>query len=152
MKNVIVKTVFCLFALSICSFQWSESAFSDMFQTALDIDNIRVHLAKNEDGRTAPLTLITNGLAPTDLVIEIDGQRVAVQSSRDELAAATTSILELTELKVKGRKSILTFKYGEKTMKIRLKKEDKEWTAKIATIKYKNTFETTTVTTSEKHF
>ncbi|MEM1122690.1 MAG: hypothetical protein AAGJ18_19760 [Bacteroidota bacterium] len=152
MKNLIIKTVFCLFALSICSFQLPETAFSNILQTALDIDNIKVHLAKNEDGKIAPLTLITNGLAPTNLAIEIDNQPVTVQATVNQAIAGNASVLELTELKVKERKSILTFKYGKKTMKIRLKKEQHYWIPKIATIKYKNTFETTTVTSSEIHF
>ena len=154
MKNLIIKSAFLLFAFTICSFQSPKPTLQEIFQTALDIEQLEDHLAKNSAGEILPLTIISNDYLPTNMDLNFGGNKVLIQSTLTDQLADDTSVLELTEIKMKGKKSYLAFKYGEKTIKIRLKKDQNEWVAKTISVKWKNGFDTSFVssTTEVKHF
>lgn len=153
MKNLIIKSAFLLLTCTIYSFQSAtQPTLQEIFQTALNIETLEEHLAKNSAGETLPLTLVSNDYIPTHLNLDFAGHKVFIQSNLENVSAKAVSILELTEIKRKGKKTHLAFKYGEKTIKIRLKKEDNIWIAKTISLKWKNGFETKLVTSEEKHF
>lgn len=149
-KNLVINSTFLLFALTICSFQTPNPTVQEIFQEALNIEGLAPHLAKGDDGKILPLTIATNGLLSENIDLSLNGEMVAVinLATKNE----TTSILNLKEIKMKGKKSILLFQYGEKSIKIRLKKEGNDWVAKMITVKWKNGFETEIVSSSETHF
>lgn len=145
MKNLALKFALLLFAGTICSFQSPNPTLQDIFQTALDIKAFEEHLAKNNEGELLPLTLISNDYISTDIPLNFAGNKVLIKSSKNEELVSNHSILELTEIKMKGKKSHLTFKHQDKTIKVRLKKEENVWIAKTVTIKWKNRIDTSFV-------
>ena len=148
MKNLVINSLFVLFALTICSFQAPNPTLQEVFQEALNIEALANHLAKDSDGEILPLTLATNGLLPEKIHLSLAGKVVSIINSNTE----TGSILDLKEIKMKGKKSYLAFQYDEKTIKIRLKKEAGVWVAKTINVKWKNGINFQTISTSEKHF
>ena len=152
MKNLIVKFAFILFAGTICSFQSPKPTIQEVFQTALDINILEEHFNKNNEGDLLPLTLISNDYIASNMPLNFAGNKVDVTANLTDKVGKNLSILELTEIKMKGKKSRLTFKYEDKTIKIRLKKEGKEWTAKTVSVKWKNGFDTQIVSTGVEHF
>lgn len=152
MKNLVLKFAFLIFAGTLCSFQSPKPSIQDIFQTALDLKVLEEHLAKNNEGELLPLTLISNNYIGTDIPLNFAGKKVVIKSNLPEAVAVNQTILELTEIKMKGKKSHLTFKYAEKTIKVRLRKEENTWTAKTVTVKWKNGFDTQFVSVEEKRF
>jgi len=147
MKNLtidfLVRSIaLLLFAGTICSFQAPKPTLQDIFQTALDVKVLESHFAKNNDGELLPLTLISNDYIAKNIPLNFAGNKVHIQSNLEEKANDNLSVLELTEIKMKGKKSILAFKYADKTIKIKLKKEGKEWIAKTISVRWKNRIET----------
>ena len=151
MKNLVFNGTFLLFALTICSFQAPNPTVQEIFQEALNIETLAEHLIKDEDGNLLPLTISTNSLLSEKMNLSLHGKMVSIIDNATN-TATTASILDLTEVKMKGKKSMLAFQYGEKTIKIRLKKEADDWVAKTISIKWKNGLTFKTVSTSEEHF
>lgn len=152
MKNLVIRFSFLLFALTICSFQTPNPTVQEIFQEALNIEELANHLAKDENGKILPLTMATNGLLSERINLSIAGKIVSMVTTNSNIEPATSSVLDLKEIKMKGRKSFLAFKYGEKTIKIRLKKEAGDWVAKTIYVKWKNGITFKTVSVSEEHF
>ena len=152
MKNLVFKVVFCLFALTICSFQAPKPTVQEIFQEALNIKSLAEHLAKDANGEMLPLTIVTNGLLSEKIKLSMNGKVIAIVPTNTNNEFDTNSILDLKELKMKGKKSYLVFKYGDKNIKIRLKQEDGNWTAKTISVKWKKGMTFKTVSTSEEHF
>lgn len=150
-KNLVIHCTFLLFALTLCSFQGNNPTVQEIFQEALNIETLTAHLAKDIDGEILPLTIATNGLLSEHIQLSLNGKMVAIVNNPTN-KAETTSILDLKEIKMKGKKSFLLFQYGEKSIKIRLKKEAGDWVAKMITVKWKNGFDTKIVASSETHF
>ncbi|GEM_PF-4572021 len=150
-KKLVINSTFFLFALTLCSFQASNPTVQEIFQEALNIEALVPHLAKDVDGEILPLTIATNGLLSENIHLSLNGKMVAVVSNSTN-SEATVSILDLKEIKMKGKKSTLLFQYGEKSIKIKLKKEAGDWVAKMISVKWKNGFETKIVSSSETHF
>ncbi len=151
MKNLIVSGALLLFAFSICSFQSPNPTIQEIFQEALNIETLTTHLAKDMEGNLLPLTIATNGLLSESINLSLHGKMVSIVNTPTD-KKITNSILDLKEIKMKGKKSFLAFQYGEKKIKIRLKKEAGDWTAKMITVKSKNGFESKMVSSSETHF
>jgi len=62
----------------------------------------------------------------------------------DQLATPSsnnTNVLELTSITQKGEKAKLTFKFGNKKIKIRLKQIEGEWISRTISIKSKNSID-----------
>lgn len=152
MKNLIINGTLILFALTICSFQTPNPTIQEIFQEALNIEALSAHLAKDKDGKILPLTLATNGLLSKKIQLSLNDKAVAIVNNATNIATRTASILELKEMKMKGKKSYLAFQYGEKMIKVKLKKEAGDWVAKTISVKWKKGFTIQTVTVSEKHF
>ncbi len=142
MKNLILKFALLLFAGTICSFQASTPTLQDIFQAALNIEILEEHFTKNNNGELLPLTLVSNDYIAKDMALNFAGKKVLIQSSIDKISTKKESVLELTEIKMKGKKAQLSFKYGEKTIKVRLKKKGSDWISKTVSLKWKNGFET----------
>lgn len=150
-KKLVINGAFLLFALTFCSFEAPNPTVQEIFQEALSIEALAPHLIKDADGKLLPLTIATNGLLSENINLSLNGKMVAVVNTSSNLEAAS-SVLDLKEIKMKGKKSILFFQYGEKTIKVRLKKEAGDWVAKMIMVKWKNGFETKIVSSSETHF
>lgn len=150
-KKLVINSTFLLFALTLCSFQANNPTVEEIFQEALNIEMLATHLAKDANGELLPLTIATNGLLSQNIQLSLNGKMVSVvNTTTDE--GAVVSILDLKEIKMKGKKSFLLFQYGKKKIKVRLKKEAGGWVAKTISIKWKNGFDVQTVSVSEKHF
>jgi len=152
MKNLVINSLFVLFALSICSFQAPNPTVQEIFQEALNIEELANHLAKDTNGSILPLTLVTNGLLSEDIELSLNGKIISVVDNTTDSQEESASILQLKEMKMKGKKSYLVFQYEEKSIKIRLKQDDGDWVAKTINVKWKNGINFQTVSTSEKHF
>jgi len=100
------------------------------------------HLSKNNEGEFLPLTLITHDYIAKDIALKFAEKKVTILPNSANLSLDNQSTLELTEIKMNDKKSILAFKYAHKTIKIKLKKEGKEWIAKTISVKWKNRIET----------
>ena len=150
-KKLVINGAFLLFALTICSFQTPNPTVQEIFQEALNIEALVPHLEKDTDGALLPLTIATNGFLSEKIDLSLNGKMVSVVNVSSN-NADLVSILDLKEIKMKGKKSTLLFQYGEKSIKIRLKKEAGDWVAKMITVKWKNGFETKIVSSSETHF
>lgn len=142
MKNLVLKFALLVFAGTICSFQPPKPALQEIFQAALDTKSLEDHFAKNNEGELLPLTLISNDYIATDMPLNFAKNKVFILSNLTNSDTQSESILEITEIELNRRKSRLSFKYADKTIKIRLKKEHKKWVAKIITVKWKNGFQT----------
>lgn len=151
MKNLIINGTFLLFAFTICSFQTPNPTIQEIFQEALTIETLADHLIKDSEGELLPLTIAMNGLISENIKLSLNGKIVSIVNTSSKMET-TNPILDLKEIKMKGKKSFLAFQYGEKKIKIRLKKEADDWTAKMITVKSKNEFETKIVSSSETHF
>lgn len=152
MKNLVIRFSFLLFALTICSFQTPNPTVQEIFQEALNIEALANHLAKDDNGEILPVIMATNGLLSEKINLSLAGKVVSMIDTNSEVESETSSVLDLKEIKMKGKKSFLAFQYGEKTIKIRLKKEAGDWVAKMITVKWKNGFNTKIVSSSSEHF
>jgi len=152
MKNLGLKLVLLLFAGTICSFQSPKPTLQEIFQTTLDIEVLEEHFNKNSQGELLPLTIVSNNYIATDIPLSFAKNKVVIKSNLAEKASDDLSVLEITEIKMNGKKSKLSFNYDDKTIKVRLKKEGSEWTAKTVSVKWKNGFDTTIVSSKEIHF
>ena len=95
-------------------------------------------MAKDEDSKLLPLTLVTKGLLSENMELSFGEQAVILM---DQLATPSSdhkNVLELTSITQKGEKVKLTFKFGNKQIKIHLKKMEGEWVSRICSIKSKN--------------
>ena len=151
MKNLIINGAFLLFAFTICSFQTPNPTVQEIFQEALNIEALENHLVKDGDGKILPLTLATNGLLSENINLSLNGKMVSIINTATN-NIDLVSLLDLKEIKMKGKKSALVFQYGEKSIKVRLKKESGDWVAKTISVKWKKGISFQTVTVSEEHF
>ncbi len=152
MKNLVINGALLLFAFTICSFQTPNPTVQEIFQEALNIEALVIHLAKDADGDLLPLTMTTDGLLSEDIQLSLNGKVISVVNNAIDTPTASAPNLQLKEMKLKGKKSYLLFQYGEKSIKIRLKNDGGDWVAKTINVKWKNNISFQTVSTSETHF
>jgi len=81
MKNLAAKLAFLFFAFTICSFQAPKPTLQEIFQTALQIEQLEKHLAKDTEGELLPLTIISNNYVPTNIDLNFGGHKVFIQST-----------------------------------------------------------------------
>lgn len=147
MKNSINILSLCVAGLFLCSFQTPSTSIDiqEIFQEAFFTEELSDVFEKDSDGQLLPLTLVTNQLIAEDLDLKYDGKAINISTAKEY----ATTVLELTGVKIKAKKSILEFKYQNKTIKIRLKKDDNQWRAFSILIKSKGNFDLTTVSRKE---
>ena len=78
MKNSIINSLFCFFALSLCSFQMPSPTVQEIFQEALNLEALAEHLTTDDEGEILPQTMATNGLLANSVQLTVQGKKVFV--------------------------------------------------------------------------
>ena len=132
------KSIFILgFAFTILSF-FSFKSPNDVeivLQKSLNISQFETIFEKGVNGEFLPLTIVSNGLLSEDVDLNYDGKSIQIIRKIGKGDFENHKYISLNGLKMKNRKSILEFSYGEKKVKVKMKKRDGEWVFNFLSIK-----------------
>ena len=99
-----------------------------VIQKSLETKQLNRILQKDKKGNYLPIKLVSNGFLDRDAYLKREGQKIQIfeKSESTELKEEFT-FLELTDLKIKKKKSVLKYDYGGKKVRIALKKLEGDW-------------------------
>lgn len=134
MKKSILFFTSLFTILSFFSFK-SPTDVETILQKSLDISQFKTVFEKDDNGEFLPLTIVSNGLLSEDIHLSYDGEDVQVISKIQKNDFQDHKYISLNGMKVKRKKSILEFSYGEKNVKVKLRKRNGEWVFNFLSIK-----------------
>ncbi|MEM8526022.1 MAG: hypothetical protein AAF806_10620 [Bacteroidota bacterium] len=126
MKKLIFNCSMLLSLLLCTNFTYTSSEAHTIVKTMLELEAVQDMIERDFD--TPNITIVTNGLIPSDFNLFYAGKSIAVVDKQQSTKPKNTDvILEIINFKLEGQAAQVKFRYGDYRSNIKLKKEGDVW-------------------------